>query len=353
MDSSETAMKQIRQALSAMKKGQEQASEGLKKASESLDKVSEGFDPLNEGLEKMYTGLDDISEASGTYTNNQDILDDVFFLPENILDEAPELKDAMSNYISDDGKGLIIEVILSVPPYTNEALDTVKDIRSAVEFSIRGTSLENSEFHMGGGSTALSEVRDITARDLKVVMIFVLSGIFIVLIALLKSLVAPVYLIITIIFSYLSTMGITYLVFQKLLGHDGLHWAVPFFSFCVLVALGVDYNIFLMSRVKEEYSPGDNTGSIRRAVSSTGGIITSCGIIMAGTFGAMLASPVLPILEVGFAAVVGLLIDTFIIRCMTVPAIAVKIGEFNWWPGRRIKVIPVEKTGKDKKPAKE
>ncbi len=343
LGSTKEGMNQIRQGLVQMQEGQEKAGEGLKTASESLDKVSEGFNPLNEGLDEMNSGLGEISDASGTYSNNEDILDDVFFLPETILAEAPELKDAMKNYISENGNGLIIEVILSVPPYTNQALDTVEKIDEAVAFSIKGTSLEDAQYHMGGGTTALSEVRDITSRDMKVVMIFVLSGIFLVLIALLKSLVAPVYLIITILFSYLSTMGITYLVFQKLLGYDGLHWSVPFFSFCVLVALGVDYNIFLMSRVKEEYRPGDNKGSITRALASTGGIITSCGIIMAGTFGAMLASPVLPILEVGFAAVVGLLLDTFIIRCFTVPAIAVKFGELNWWPGKRIKVISLEK----------
>ncbi|NTV88853.1 MAG: MMPL family transporter [Clostridiales bacterium] len=347
--STQEAMKQMKTGLTAMQEGQVKAAEGLKTAAEGLVKISDGFEPVYEGLDDMNSGLGKITDASDTYTNNKNILDDVFFLPESILDEAPELKDAMKNYISDDGHGLIMEVILTVPPYTNTALDTVDKIKEAVRFSIKGTSLENAEFHIGGGTGALSEVRDITARDLKVVMIFVLSGIFIVLILLLKSLVAPVYLIITIIFSYLSTMGITYLFFQKLLGYDGLHWAVPFFAFCVLVALGVDYNIFLMSRVKEEYRPGDNKGSVTRALASTGGIITSCGIIMAGTFGAMLASSVRPILEVGFAAVVGLLMDTFIIRSITVPAIAVKFGEVNWWPGSRIIAVAVQKKDKDGK----
>ena len=119
-----------------------------------------------------------------------------------------------------------------------------------------------------------------------------LLGIFIVLALLLRSLTAPLYLIFTILVSYLTTLGISYLVFQVGFGAAGLSWAVPFFSFCLLVALGVDYNIFLMTRVKEEYRPGDMTGGTARALASTGKIITSCGIIMAGTFGAMLFSPV-------------------------------------------------------------
>jgi len=171
-----------------------------------------------------------------------------------------------------------------------------------------------------------------------VVIVFVLLGIFLVLAILLRSLIAPIYLLFTIILSYISTLGITYLVFCVILGQDGLHWSVQFFSFCVLVALGVDYNIFLMSRVKEEYVPGQMKQSITRALATTGGIITSCGLIMAGTFGAMLSSPLRPMLQIGFAACIGLIIDTFIIRSLVVPSIAVLVGEMNWWPGRRVKV---------------
>ena len=339
---SSNALKQIQQGLEAIKEGQAKADRGLKTASASLVKISEGVDPVKDALDNMKSGLEDIGTAAQTYSTDSRVLDDVFFLPPGAFDKAPELKRAMDNYISSDGKGVIIDIVLSIPPYTNMALDTIKDIKQAISFTIRGTSLENAEFYIGGATSAFSEVRQLTSRDLKVVMIFVMSGIFLVLVFLLRSLIAPLYLIVTILLSFISTMGISYLFFQVILGYDGLHWSVPFFAFCVLVALGVDYNIFLMSRVKEEYKAGDTRGSIARALASTGGIITSCGIIMAGTFGAMLVSPVRPILEVGFAATTGLLIDTFIIRCLIVPAIAVKVGELNWWPGRRVKIIPYE-----------
>ncbi len=294
---------------------------------------------------------------TGNYTQNADAKDtgdtedagntggvfsSVFFLPPEAMQQHPELKAAMENYISSDGKGIVLDAILSISPYTNEALDLIEQFKDTVGFTLKGSPLEGSEFQIGGATSAFSDVRQMTSRDLTIVMIFVICGIFVVLAVLLKSLVAPVYLILTILISYASTMGISNLVFKYILGYDGLHWAVPFFAFCVLVALGIDYNIFLMSRVKDEYRPGDMTGSMARALTSTGGIITSCGIIMAGTFGALLASPVRPMLEVGFAAFVGLLIDTFIIRCLMVPAIAVKVGELNWWPGRKIKILPVD-----------
>ena len=341
IDKAGTALAQIETAMKEMEKGQSQAGTDISGISAKLSEISKGLRDSKDALKKMESALDDIRNASGEYSDAGSPLADVFFLPAEALDKYPEFKQAMENYITPNGDGIIIEVVLSVPPYTEKALDTVGELKRVVKDSIKGTPLMDAEYHVGGASAVISEVRDITSKDFIVVMCLVLLGIFLVLVLLLRSLVAPLYLILTIIFSYITTMGITYLVFQVLLGYDGLHWTVPFFSFCVLVALGVDYNIFLMSRIKEEYRPGDTTGSVTRALATTGGIITSCGIIMAGTFGAMMSSPIRPLLELGFAATIGLLLDTFIIRCLMVPAIAVKFGEVNWWPGRKLKIIPV------------
>lgn len=347
IDNAGSALIQIEAAMKVMEKGQSKAGTDIGSISPKLAEISKGLRDSRDALKKMESALSDISAASGEYSGAGSPLSDVFFLPPEVLDKYPEFKQAMENYISPNGDGIIMEVVLSIPPYTEKALDTVGELKRAIKDSIKGTPLEDAEYHIGGASATISDVRDITSKDFIVVMCLVLLGIFLVLVLLLRSLIAPVYLILTIIFSYITTIGITYLVFQVLLGYDGLHWTVPFFSFCVLVALGVDYNIFLMSRIKEEYRPGDTTGSVSRALATTGGIITSCGIIMAGTFGAMMASPIRPLLELGFAATIGLLLDTFIIRCLMVPAIAVKFGEVSWWPGRKLKVIPVIKETKN------
>jgi putative drug exporter of the RND superfamily len=161
----------------------------------------------------------------------------------------------------------------------------------------------------------------------------VIGGIFVVLILLLRSLVAPVYMMATILLSYGATLGITRLVFGGIFG-EGLAWFVPFLIFVVLVALGMDYNIFLMGRVKEESHRGTKAG-IERAVERTGGIITSAGLIMAGTFGAMMASSLLGLKQIAFAVAVGILLDTFVIRTTIMPAIATLLGRWNWWPGKR------------------
>jgi RND superfamily putative drug exporter len=306
-----SALKKIQSSMLEMADSQAKAGTDISGISAKLAEISKGLGDSAVALKKMEDALDDIQNASNEYSETGSPLSDVFFLPTGILDKYPDLKKAMDNYISPDG--------------------------------LKGTQLKDAVYHVGGATAILSEVREVTSADFTLVIVLVLLGIFVVLVILLRSLIAPVYLILTIIFSYITTMGITSLVFQVLLGYDGLHWSVEFFSFCILVALGVDYNIFLMSRIKEEYKPGDNTGGIARALTTTGGIITSCGIIMAGTFGAMMSSSVRPLLEIGFAATVGLLLDTFIIRCLLVPAIAVKFGEVNWWPGRKLKVVPLDK----------
>jgi putative drug exporter of the RND superfamily len=339
---SNEALVKIQSALNMMKEGQSKAIDGLNLASTNLTKIAAGFEPSKEGLNKIKSGLSEVQGATSGYTDKSKAFEGVFFLPDGALEKYPELKEAMEFYIAPNSKAVTFEVILSAAPYSREALDSISKINDAVKFTVKDTVLEDSVFHIGGATSAISEMRDITAGDFVKVMFFVLLGIFLVLALMLRSIIAPFYLMLTIILSFATTMGISYLTFQVLLGHEGLTWSVPFFSFCLLVALGVDYNIFLMSRVKEEYVPGDVKGGVARALSSTGGIITSCGIIMAGTFGAFIASPVTQLVEIGFATVVGLLLDTFVIRCLLVPALAVKVGELNWWPGRKVKVISAQ-----------
>jgi RND superfamily putative drug exporter len=126
-------------------------------------------------------------------------------------------------------------------------------------------------------------------------------------------------------------MGFTTVVWQFLLHKGAIDWTVPIFAFVMLVAVGADYNIFLMSRVREEVLNDPKEG-IGRAIRRTGAIITSAGIIFAGTFAAMVTSPVLNIAETGFAITFGLLLDTFVVRSFLVPAVAVLLGRWNWWP---------------------
>ncbi|MEI6131893.1 MAG: MMPL family transporter [Bacillota bacterium] len=346
-----TGLSSVESGVSLTAKGSDELASGLRKirngvkliadnfdsAANGLGKISEGFAPLQKGVSKMNSGLQKIISETSKYTSGGSLSGE-FYLPKDVFKKYPEFKEAVSNYISPSGNGATMEVVLNVTPYSTKALDSVKEIENAVRFTIKGTELEKADFAVSGVTPSYNEIREFISRDMIVVIVFVLLGIFLILALLLRSLIAPLYLLLTIVLSYISTLGVTYLIFCVFLGQDGLHWSVQFFSFCVLVALGVDYNIFLMSRVKEEYIPGNMRLTITRALATTGGIITSCGIIMAGTFGAMMISPLRPMVQIGFAACFGLIVDTFIIRSIVVPAIAVLVGEMNWWPGRRIKV---------------
>ncbi|MGN9810955.1 MMPL family transporter [Micromonospora sp. BQ11] len=242
-----------------------------------------------------------------------------------------------AEYISPDGTSINLSATLSYDPYSEEALDTITEIRSTLKESLEGTNLENATAYVGGVSAEVRDNLETQKRDSVVIALVVLLGIFTILAVLLRSLVAPVYMVATIVVAYAATMGLTVAFFQYGLGYSGLWIDAPIAAFVILVALGIDYSIFLMTRVKEEYHTHQrsNTEAVRTALARTGSVITSCGIILAGTFTPLLFSGIKSYLEMGFAIVVGLLLDTFVIRTLLVPAIAVKVGERNWWPGRR------------------
>jgi RND superfamily putative drug exporter len=161
-------------------------------------------------------------------------------------------------------------------------------------------------------------------------------GVFLVLVLLLRSVVAPVYLVGTVLLSYVCTLGLMSTVFEQVLGHDGINDFLPLIVFVLLVALGSDYNIFLMSRVREEAEARGTSAGILAASARTGAVITSAGVILAGTFLAMVASPLTVLFQAGAMVAVGVLIDTFVVRTLLVPAITTLLGDAAWWPfGRR------------------
>ena len=169
-------------------------------------------------------------------------------------------------------------------------------------------------------------------RDFVIIAVCALVFIFAIMALLLRSLVAPLYMIVMITVSYLAALGISKLVWQDLFGVD-VYWAVPSLAFVALVAVGSDYNMLFMARVRDESTLGLRSGLVK-AIASTGGVITTAGVVFAVTMLALLASPTQNISQVGFTIGAGLLLDTFIVRALTVPAIAALLGTKNWWPSR-------------------
>jgi RND superfamily putative drug exporter len=251
---------------------------------------------------------------------------DGYFLPLALGEQATQgLGYLLETYSSSNGDAVRLQVVLAGDPFSPAAMDTVARLRDEVSRASTG--------YVSGSSAVNLDLRQVMDRDFVRVMVLVIGGILVVLVLLLRSLVAPLYMMATILLSYGATLGITRLVFDGIFG-EGITWFAPFLIFVVLVALGMDYNIFLMGRVKEEVAGNGTRAGIERAVERTGGIITSAGIIMAGTFGAMMSSSLLGLVQVAFAVTVGILLDTFIIRTTIVPAIAVLLDKWNWWPDK-------------------
>ncbi len=256
-------------------------------------------------------------------------------IPQSFLSMEPQLAQLIDRFFSADRSATQLTILLEGDPYAFGALQTAEEVRSQLnqEVSNLGPGYHG---YLGGVTAMSSEAKRTVDEDFTRVQIVVVAGVFLVFILLLRSVLAPIYLALSVILSYGTTMGICTLIFQNILGYTGVNYALPIIVFVLLVALGADYNIFLMSRVREEARrTGDIREGISRASTFTGSVITSCGIILAGTFAALIFSPIPMLMQIGTAVAIGVLVDTFIVRTLLVPAIATLLGRWNWWPSRK------------------
>ena len=185
---------------------------------------------------------------------------------------------------------------------------------------------------VGGPTAAEYDLRESTARDNRLIVPVALFVVFLILAALLRAVVAPLVLIGTVILSYCAALGIGTFFFENVFDFPGIDPALPLFAFIFLVALGIDYNVFLMARVREEtLRYGTHDGTIR-GLAVTGTVITSAGLVLAGTFSVLGILPLVFLSELGFTVAIGVLIDTFLVRSLLVPALVLEIGDRVWWP---------------------
>ncbi|MGD8626053.1 MAG: MMPL family transporter [Anaerolineae bacterium] len=238
-----------------------------------------------------------------------------------------ELGPLYEEYVSADGRAYRLELVLA-DPIGEAGFETINNVRRTLaEYEGEGEAV------VGGFTAIYTDIHDIMNRDMYRAFAFVLAGVFVVLLLMLRSAVAPVYLIATVLLSFTCTLGLTSLLFDLVLGVERLSWLLPMFMFVFLVALGIDYSIFLFGRIKEEVAYHGIREGVHVAVARTGAIITSAGIILAGTFAGMMAGEIAFLTQLGFAVAVGVLIDTFVVRTMLDPALATLFGRWTWWPG--------------------
>ncbi|NMN98496.1 MMPL family transporter [Antrihabitans stalactiti] len=232
--------------------------------------------------------------------------------------------------ISKDGKTAVITLLLNASPYANEALDTVEPLRDkAHSLAPAGT-----EILVGGPTPAFADIRDANSRDLTV--IFPVAGILIAIILglLLRSVVAPLYLMASVLLLFFSTMGATAFAFVTLDGRAGVSFSLPIMLYLFVVAIGTDYNILMIARLREEARQGrEPRDAARLAIAHGGPSVGAAGMILAGTFASMLLAGIAFLTEMGFAVALGILLSSFVMAMFLVPSITALLGHKAWWPG--------------------
>jgi RND superfamily putative drug exporter len=229
---------------------------------------------------------------------------------------------------STDGGVARLTLIFDDDPFEAAALERVAILRDAVH----GAAPDGVRVLVGDGTAVQADFNDAAARDLRLIVPLALLVIFVILAVLLQALVAPVLLIASVIVSFLGTLGLSVAFFIYVIGDTGVDNSLPTYAFIFLVALGIDYTIFLMSRVREEARHHGTREGTLRALAATGPVITSAGIILAGTFAVLLTLPVTFIFDLGFMVAIGILLDTFVVRTIMVPALIELVGDKVWWP---------------------
>jgi RND superfamily putative drug exporter len=232
-----------------------------------------------------------------------------------------------TNVRSRNGRIAQLDVVLKGDPNDSSSLDIVPKLRDSVDGVAPGVTVL-----VGGGSAINYDFNRANARDLRLIVPLALAVITVILAVLLSAIVAPLVLIVSVILSFFGTLGLSMLFIRYVVGDAGVDNSIPTFAFIFLVALGVDYTIFLMSRVREEARHHGTREGMLRAIAATGPVITSAGIILAGTFSVLMTLPVTFTFDLGFMVALGILLDTFIVRTIMVPAAVELIGDAVWWP---------------------
>lgn len=309
-----------------------QLSQGVDSLATGSRQVADGVALLVDQTKKLSAGLDQASIfllSMKRDANTQSMAG--FYIPSQILN-GEEFRRAATMFISADGHSVRYLVQTKLNPFGEAAMDQVGSILSTARGAQPNTTLADATISMNGFPASLRDTRAYYYHDLRLIVITTIIVVFGILVLLLRALVAPLYLIVSVMISYLSALGLGVLLFVVGLGQE-LHWSLPGLTFIILVAVGADYNLLLISRIREESPYGIRSGVIR-TVGQTGGVITAAGLIFAASMLGLQFATITTLVQLGFIIGIGILLDTFLVRTITVPATAVLIGKANWWPSR-------------------
>ena len=320
-------LNQLTQGVDTLAQGSRQVADGVQLLVDQTKRLGVGLDQASSFLLAMRRDATTPSMAG-------------FYIPAQLL-TGDEFKKAASIFISPDGRTARYLVQSKLNPFSSQAMDQVNDVLAAARGAQPNTTLEDASISMTGLTVTLRDTRDYYYQDLRFIVAATILVVLSILIVLLRALVAPLYLIVSVVISYLSALGMGVVLFQLILGQE-LHWSVPGLTFIILVAVGADYNLLLISRIRDESPHGIRSGVIR-TVSQTGGVITAAGLIFAGSMIGLQFSSITTLVQIGFIIAAGILLDTFLVRTITVPATAVLVGKANWWPSKWQPPAPIKR----------
>ncbi len=320
------ATKLAQQQLGQLADGAGQVADGSGKVADGTQEVTASMAELQKGLEQAADYLNETSKVA------QDPAVGGFYLPPSAFDD-PRLAVTSGVFLSKDGRFARMVVIGEGDPFDRTSSQRSGEVEDAAVAGLRGTRLAGSDVDSTGIAAFNSDLETFMLEDFALVGAVTLATVFLILLLMLRGVVVATMLLASVVLSYASAVGMGVLVWQVLLDKP-LDWWVPVNAFVLLVAVGADYNMLLMKRVREEAPDGSRLG-IARAVTATGRVITAAGLIFAASMFAMMFGSITSLAQLGFTVGMGLLLDTFIVRTLVVPACAALLGRHLWWPNRR------------------
>ena len=288
------------------------------------------------GMQDQMAAQQEDADAMGEAFDNS-MNDDSFYLPPEIFDNK-DFQRGLEQFLSPDGKSVRFIIAHEGDPLTPEGIARIDKIKNAAKEAIKGTPLEGSKIYLGGTAATFKDMKDGNNYDLLIAGISALGLIFIIMLLLTRAVVASAVIVGTVVISLGASFGLSVLFWQHILGQP-LHWMVLAMAVIILLAVGADYNLLLVSRLKEEIHAGIGTGIIR-AMGGSGSVVTAAGLVFALTMMSMAVSELTIIGQVGTTIGLGLLFDTLVIRAFMTPAIAALMGPWFWWP-QRVRRRPV------------
>lgn len=299
----------------------------------ALDRAGSGYRASGAAAGQIARGVGQVESALARSAHAARTGDPGFYVSASEVRSNRSLQTAMNAYIAKDGHIAEFQVELRANPYSQTAISEVPALRGIARTALAAAPIASGNIYTGGVSATQADLNTIAGGDLIRTVALMLIAIFVLLAIMLRSLLSPLYLLASLIGSYLVTMGIVQMIAVHVLHFRGMDWTVPFFALLLLVALGVDYSIFLMTRFEEFSRRGlPPHEAVTRAMALMGNVIFSAALIMAGTFGSMTASGVTALMEIGMSVVIGLFLYTIVFLGLFVPAAVSVVDRAHHWP---------------------